>query len=117
MSLYIKEYLFRIIVNVYGNRQASVYRLARIACCRRALFRNAVPRFHQMFRYVLLIIMCTNLEVLLFSTSFVISVWFGDVERKKAHSVSPADKISLYFPSIKIFRVFLPKVGRSAFMS
>ena len=51
--LYIKEYLFRIIINVYGDRQASVYRLARIACCRRPLFRNAVPRIHQMFRCVI----------------------------------------------------------------
>ena len=32
--------------------------------------------------------------------------------------MSPADKISLNFPSIKIFRVFLPKGGRSsAFIS
>ena len=35
---------------------------------------------------------------------------FGDVETEKdAHSVSPADKISPYFPSIKIFRVFCQK--------
>ena len=32
--------------------------------------------------------------------------------------MSPADKISLFFPSIKIFRVFLTKGGRSsAFIS
>ena len=37
-------------------------------------------------------------------------MWFGDVETGKwAHSVSPADQISIYFPSIKIFCVFLPK--------
>ena len=31
--------------------------------------------------------------------------------KKLAHSVSPAHKIWLDFPSIKIFRVFLPKGG------
>ena len=35
---------------------------------------------------------------------------FCDVETEKlAHSVSPADKISIYFPSIKIFPVFCQK--------
>ena len=33
--------------------------------------------------------------------------------KKSAHSVSPADQISLYFPSLKIFCVFPPKGGRS----
>ena len=39
--------------------------------------------------------------------------------KKLAHSVTPADKISLYVPSIKIFSVFyLPKgVRSSAFIS
>ena len=48
-----------------------------------------------------------HIEVLLFSTSFVISVLFGDVKTEKlARSVSLADKMSLYFPSIKIFLLF-----------
>ena len=34
--------------------------------------------------------------------------------KKLVHSVSPPDKISLYFPSLKIFRVFLPKDGRTS---
>ena len=49
--------------------------------------------------------------MLLFSTSFVISVLFGDVEtEKKAHSVSTADKISLYFPSMTRFLAKMRKI-------
>ena len=59
------------------------------------------------------------IELLLFSTNFVISVWLGDVEMEKMGSFCHRQKkISLYFPSIKIFRVFFSKGGRSsAFMS
>ena len=48
--------------------------------------------------------------MLLFSTSFVISVLFGDVETEKyAHSVSPADKNIAIFYEQKIFHFFCQK--------
>ena len=61
--------------------------------------------------------------VLLFSNSFVISVLFGDVETEQIRLILCDRQIQisldpLYFPSKKIFRVFLPKGGRSsAFIS
>ena len=82
-----------------------------------SFFENLPPfrfilKFFGFFRTLLVIAnkLQIHLELLLFSTNFGISVRFGDVEIKKwAHSVSSADKISLYFPSIKIFRVFCQK--------
>ena len=51
--------------------------------------------------------------MLLFSTRDKTAVYqFGLVMlkwKKLAHSVSPGDKISLYFPSIKIFAFFYQK--------
>ena len=63
------------------------------------------------FRFFLTILVTADTyKVLLLRTSFVISVLFGDVETEKlANSVTPADKISLNFPSIKIFHVFCQK--------
>ena len=66
-------------------------------------------KFFRFYRTLLVIAnnIHRHIEGLLFSTSFVISVLFGDVKTEKlAHSVSPADKISLDFPNIKIARVF-----------
>ena len=80
-------------------------------------FLNLLPvrfilKFFGFFRTSLVVAnkISSHIEVLLFSTSFIISVRFGDVETEKyVHSVSPAARISLYFPSIKIFRFFFDK--------
>ena len=80
-------------------------------------FENLPPfrfiwKFFRFFRTLLVIAntIHRHIEVLLFSISLVIYVLLGDVETgKKAHSVSPADKILLYFLSKKIFRVFCQK--------
>ena len=71
-----------------------------------------ILKFFSFFRTLLVIAnnIHRHIEVLLFSTSFVISVLFGDVKTGKNRIIrSPANKISLYFLSIKIFRGFFAK--------
>ena len=80
-----------------------------------------ILKFFRSFLTLLVIANAINrhIEVLLFSISFVILLLFGDVETENGLILCHQQiKGSLYFLSQKIFRVFLPKGGRSsAFIS
>ena len=82
------------------------------------IYFEILPLFSEL--YWLLQITYRHIEVLLFSTSFVISVLFGHVKTEKIGSfcVTGRSNIAMFFKHRNLSLFFLPKGGRSsAFIS
>ena len=116
------------VISIHSEPDLPSLSIKRNIFCLFLVFFENLPPFRfisKFFRFFCTLLVIANtihrhIEVLLFSISFFISILFGDVETEKNRLIlgHRQIKISLYFPSTKIFRIFLPKGGRSsAFIS